>query len=74
MVLFVDIVNRCKRCVIIMQIKAEKESIEKTRQNIVDRSHKYHNGRLEVDNILDGATKDSRARIFRLKRKLLENE
>jgi hypothetical protein len=72
--LLTDIVKRCKTCNIVRQIKMEKGQIEKTRKDILERNNKYHNGRLEVDEILGYATEKNRARIFRLKRKLVKNK
>lgn len=68
------IIKRSKSCVIKYQIKNEERLIERTRQEVIDRSHKYHNGRLNVEKILENITKKSRTKIFKLKRKLVDNQ
>jgi hypothetical protein len=72
--LLIDIVKRCRKCGIMLQIKSEESAIEKTRKTIIERNNKYHNGRLEVDDILRETTKKNRTRIFNLKRKLVEDK
>ncbi len=67
-----DLTKRCEICYLSFKIRRHKRNIESIRKDLVGRNVKYHNGRLEVDDMMDIACKQDRVEIYNLKKEIVK--
>ena len=68
------ICRRLEVCILTVKIRNRYRAIENIRENLIERNHKHHNGRMEVDDMLKDMTKEKKEEIFNLKRKIIEKK
>ena len=72
MLLIDTVIKKCKVCLLIRKIKRRKKSVKSRRLDLMERNQKYHNGRLEIDDILEKEIRKDKKVIYNLKREIVK--
>jgi len=67
-----DILMKYKLCVLKRKINSLMKEIAYERALLLHRSNVYHDGRLNVDNMIEEYSKQKMAKIFQIKRELVK--
>ncbi len=67
-----DILIKYKLCVLKRKINSLMREIDYERALLLHRSNVYHDGRLNVDNMIEEYSKQKMAKIFQIKRELVK--
>jgi hypothetical protein len=74
MLLISTVLKKCKICLLTREIRKYKKKENTYRYVLMERSQKYHNGRLEIDSLLENEINKGKATIFRLKRGIVKEK
>jgi hypothetical protein len=66
--------KKLKLLILLLKIKSEHKKINNIRHELVRRSNIYHNGRLEVDDLIQEESKNCFKRIGKLKRQIVKQD
>ena len=67
-----DILIKYKLCVLKRKIKTLMDEISHERLVLIHRSDRYHNGRLNIENLMEDYSSQKMAKIFQIKRELVK--
>lgn len=72
MLLVNTFIKKCKVCFLIRKIKKYQNMEKVRRSDLIERSLKYHNGRLEIDTLLEDELTKNKKEIYNLKRGIVK--
>jgi hypothetical protein len=66
--------KKLKLLVLLLKIKSEHKKINNIHDQLIHRNNYYHNGRLEIDDLLQEEGKNCFKRINKLKRQIVKQD